>query len=44
MFRLVKILFSLLILLALVVVGYAYLGNLSPARQDVVEPVQLNAD
>lgn len=43
MFRLVKFLFFLLILAALVVLGYAYLGDLSPERRDVEEPVQLNA-
>lgn len=43
MFRLLKFLFYLLILAALVVVGYAYLGDLSPSRDDVVEPVELNA-
>jgi len=43
MFRLLKFLFYLLILAALVVVGYAYLGELSPDRHDVAEPVQLNA-
>lgn len=40
--RFIKILFYLFILLAALVVGYAYLGDLSPATEEVVEPVTLD--
>jgi len=43
MFRLFKIVVFLVVLAGVVVVGYAYLGNLSPERHDVTEPVDLNA-
>jgi len=42
MFRLLKFLFYLAVLLAVIVVGYAYLGDLSPQREEIVEPVELN--
>ena len=42
MFRLLKFLFYLVVLLAIIVVGYAYLGDLSPERDEIVEPVELN--
>ena len=42
MLRLLKFLFALVVLLAVVVVGYAYLGDLSPEQTDVSEPVSLD--
>ena len=44
MLRLLKLLFILAVLLAAAVVGYAYLGDLSPDRQDVSEPVELDSN
>lgn len=44
MLRLLKILVFIAVLAGLVVVGYAYLGNLSPERHDVTEPVSLDAN
>ncbi len=44
MFRLIKILFYLVILMTFVLVGYAYLGDLTPPRQDVTQPVELDAN
>lgn len=43
MLRLLKFLFALVVLLAVAVVGYAYLGDLSPEQTDVSEPVSLDA-
>ena len=42
MFRLLKFLFYVAVVLAVIVVGYAYLGDLSPQREEIVEPVELN--
>ena len=42
MLRLLKILFVLAVLIAAAVVGYAYLGDLSPEQKDVSEPVSLD--
>jgi hypothetical protein len=39
-----KLVVFLVILGALGLVGYAYLGDLSPDQTDVSEPVDLNAD
>ncbi len=44
MFRLIKILFYLLILMTFILVGFAYLGDLTPTRQDVTQPVELDAN
>lgn len=44
MLRLLKLIFVLAILVAAVLVGYAYLGDLTPDQQDVSEPVELNAN
>lgn len=44
MLRLLKVLFLLAVCLAAAVVGYAYLGDLSPQQQDVSEPVSLDGD
>ncbi|MEM6634988.1 MAG: hypothetical protein AAF667_03755 [Pseudomonadota bacterium] len=41
--RVFKILLYLVVFLACVLVGYAYLGDLTPAREDIVEPVELDA-
>ncbi len=42
MFRLLKLIFLLGIVLAVAVVGYAYLGDLSPDQSDVSAPVTLD--
>ena len=44
MFRLLKLIFSLGVLLAAAVVGYAYLGDLSPEQSDVNAPVTLDGN
>lgn len=44
MLRLLKLIFVLAVLLAAVLVGYAYLGDLTPDQQEVSEPVELNAN
>ncbi len=41
---LIKLLAVLLVVAAVGVVGYAYLGDISPNQTDVSEPVNLNAD
>jgi len=43
MVRLVKFLLILVLLVALVVVGYAYLGDLTPTTTEVDEPIVLDA-
>ncbi len=40
--RLIKYLFYLIILAGLGLVGYAYLGDLSPSQEDVTTPVELD--
>lgn len=42
LFRLVKLLFFLAILGFIVLVGYAYIGDLSPDIQDRTQPVSLD--
>ena len=44
MLRLLKLLFVLVVLIAVAVVGYAYLGDLRPDQQDVSEPVDLDTN
>lgn len=44
MLRLLKVLFVLVVLIAVMVLGYAYLGDLSPEQQDVSEPVSLDGN
>jgi Tfp pilus assembly protein PilO len=44
MLRLLKVLFILVVLIAAMVVGFAYLGDLSPEQESVSEPVSLDAD
>lgn len=41
--RVFKILLYLVVFFACVLVGYAYLGDLTPVRDDIVEPVELDA-
>mgnify|MGYP006969346061 CR=1 FL=1 len=43
MLRLLKFLFVLTVMLVVAVVGYAYIGDLSPEQEDVSEPVMLDA-
>lgn len=42
MFRLLKLIFVLVVLVAAAVLGYGYLGDLSPEQTDVSEPVELD--
>ncbi|MCT8328866.1 hypothetical protein [Albidovulum sediminis] len=42
MIRILKVLATLTVLGFAGLVGYAYLGDMSPARQDIREPVELN--
>ena len=44
MLRLLKLLFWIAILCGIVVVGYAYLGDLSPDQNEVTIPLELNAN
>ncbi|WP_413719990.1 hypothetical protein [Silicimonas sp. MF1-12-2] len=44
MLRLLKILFVLMVLVGAAVIGFAYLGDLSPQQEEVSEPVSLDAD
>ncbi len=43
MLRFLKLLLVLVVLLAAVVIGYAYLGDISPEQTDVSEPVEIDA-
>ena len=42
MLRFLKFLFVLAVLIGFAVLGYAYLGDLSPEQQSVSEPVTLD--
>ncbi len=42
MLRLLKILLVLVVLITAAVVGYAYIGDLSPTQEDVSAPVTLD--
>lgn len=44
MFRLLKLVLVLVVMLTALVVGYAYLGDLSPDQTEVSEPVDLVTD
>ena len=44
MLRLLRILFVLAVLVGAAVVGYAYLGDLSPDQSDVSQPVTLDGN
>ena len=44
MFRLLKIIFVLAVLVTAAIVGYAYLGDLSPDQSDVSAPVTLDGN
>jgi hypothetical protein len=43
MSRLFKVLLFLILLAGLGLVGFAYLGDLSPTQEDVVTPVEIDA-
>ncbi len=43
MLRILKLLFILAVLITAAVVGYAYIGDLSPEQQDVSEPVEFES-
>lgn len=42
--RIIKWLFILIVLMALVVLGYALFGDFSAPGQDVAKPVQIDVD
>ena len=42
MLRLLKVLFVLIVIAAVAVIGYAYLGDLSADQSDVAQPVTLD--
>lgn len=42
--RLFKILVFLIVIGALTVIGYGYLGDLSPSQEDRADPVELDAN
>ena len=44
MWRTLKVLFWVVVLVGLVLVGYAYLGDLTPQRNDVSIPLELDAN
>ena len=44
MLRLLKFILVLAVVLAVAVIGYAYLGDLSPAQTDVSTPVTLDGN
>lgn len=44
MFRLFKLIFTLALLAFLGLAGYAYLGDMTPERSEITEPVELNVD
>lgn len=44
MMRLLKLLFVLAVLVGAAVLGYAYIGDLSPEQSDVSAPVELNGN
>ncbi len=44
MFRLLKLLFLLAVLIGSAVLGYAYLGDLSPEQGEVSAPVTLDGN
>ncbi|MEQ3626708.1 MAG: hypothetical protein ABNH26_12855 [Celeribacter sp.] len=42
--KLIKLLLILIILGALALIGYAYVGDLTPTQTEVTEPVTLDVD
>ena len=44
MFRLLKLLFLLAVVAVAAVLGYAYIGDLSPDQTDVSAPVKLDGE
>ena len=44
MLRLLKLISFLVVVLAIVLVGYAYFGDLTPDQQDASEPLEIDAN
>ena len=44
MLRLLKLIFFLVVILAGVLIGYAYFGDLTPTQQDASEPIEIDAN
>lgn len=44
LWRLIKLVFVLVVLGFIGLVSYAYLGDLSPVQRDITQPVTLDAD
>lgn len=44
MIRLLKLIGILVVILAVVLIGYAYFGDLTPTQEDVSTPVELDAN
>ena len=44
MLGLLKLILALVVILAVVLIGYAYFGDLTPDQEDASEPVELNAN
>lgn len=44
MWRLIKAVLFLVVIAFLALIGYAYLGDLSPDQTEVIKPVILNVD
>lgn len=44
MLRFLKLILALLVILAVILIGYAYFGDLTPDQEDASEPVELNAN
>ncbi|MFM2391953.1 MAG: hypothetical protein RLZZ437_3508 [Pseudomonadota bacterium] len=44
LWRLIKLLLVLVVLGFMGLIGYAYLGDLSPVQSDVTQPVTIDAD
>ena len=42
--RLLKLLGYLVVMLVALIIGYAYIGDLTPIRQDISQPVELDAN
>ena len=44
MLRLLKLIFFLIVILAGVLIGYAYFGDLTPDQEDASEPLEIDAN
>lgn len=44
MLRLLKLIFFLIVILAGVLIGYAYFGDLTPDQEDASEPFEIDAN